>query len=225
MGILSRFRDIMASNINALLDKAEDPEKVIREFMRSLQSDLGKVKAETASVMADERRAKAALDECRAEIKKLQSYAEKSVEAGNDEDARRFLERKAVLAAKEAQLQASYDSAASNAANMKQMNDKLVSDIGQLEARHAALQGKMAAAKMQQKLNSIGSPMSGAAESVFGNLEEKVNQTYDEAMALAELRAGTKDDLDELFKEFEKSTNTSPDDELAAIKKKMNKNE
>ena len=52
MGILQRFKDIMASNINALLDKCEDPEKMIDQYMRNLESDLGKVKAETASVLS-----------------------------------------------------------------------------------------------------------------------------------------------------------------------------
>ena len=51
MGILTRFKDIMSANINALLDKCEDPEKMIDQYMRNLESDLGKVKAETASVM------------------------------------------------------------------------------------------------------------------------------------------------------------------------------
>ena len=52
-GILKRFGDIMASNINALLDKAEDPAKMIDQYLRNLESDLGKVKAETAAVMAE----------------------------------------------------------------------------------------------------------------------------------------------------------------------------
>lgn len=77
MGIMERFKDIMAANINALLDKAEDPEKMIDQYMRNLQSDLGKVKAETASVIAEESRAKRALDECNANITKMQTYAEK----------------------------------------------------------------------------------------------------------------------------------------------------
>ena len=55
MGILQRFKDIMAANINALLDKAEDPEKMIDQTMRNLTKDLGEVKKETAAVMADER--------------------------------------------------------------------------------------------------------------------------------------------------------------------------
>ena len=48
MGILKRFKDIMSSNINALLDKAEDPEKMIDQYLRDLQEDLRKVKSETA---------------------------------------------------------------------------------------------------------------------------------------------------------------------------------
>lgn len=53
MGIISRFKDIMSANINALLDKMEDPEKMVDQYLRNLESDLGKVKQETASVMAD----------------------------------------------------------------------------------------------------------------------------------------------------------------------------
>ena len=90
-GILQRFKDIMSSNINALLDKAEDPEKMIDQYLRNLESDLGKVKAETASVMAEETRTKRQLDECQEEINKMQSYAEKAVMAGNDDETKQFL--------------------------------------------------------------------------------------------------------------------------------------
>lgn len=221
MGILSRFREIMASNVNALLDKAEDPEKTIDDFMRSLSGDLGKVKAETASVLADERRAHRALEECKAEIGKLQRYAEKSVEAGNDEEARKFLEKKAPLAEKASRLQAAYDLAASNAASMKRMQDKLESDIGQLEERRTRLKGRMAAAKAQQRLNAIGSPLGGGIDSVFKAAEEKVESAYNEAMAVAELRAGTKEDLDKLFGQEEKGSGANAEEELAAIKAKM----
>ncbi|MEK3723586.1 PspA/IM30 family protein [Paenibacillus sp. FSL H8-0034] len=224
MGILSRFRDIMASNMNALLDKAEDPEKTIDNFMRNVNIDLGKVKAETASVLADERRTKRTLDDCQAEISKLQHYAEKAVEAGNEGDARKFLEKKVLLTEKERGLQAAYDVASLNAASMKQMQDKLVSDIGQLEARRDQLKGKMAAAKVQQRLNSIGSALGGGNDAVFEAMEEKVNRDYDEAIAIAELRAGKKDDLDELFAQDGKSSSRNAEDELAAIKEKMKKN-
>ena len=77
----------MSANINALLDKCEDPEKMIDQYMRNLESDLGKVKAETASVMAEETRCKRELDECTADVAKYQSYAEKALRAGNEADA------------------------------------------------------------------------------------------------------------------------------------------
>ncbi|MCY9517990.1 PspA/IM30 family protein [Paenibacillus apiarius] len=225
MGILSNFREIMESNVNALLDKTEDPEKTINDYMRNLNSDLGKVKAETASMLADERRAKRALDECNAEIKKLQKYAEKAVEAGNEEDALKFLERKATLAEKLSELQTAYDLASANAVKMKQMQDKLVSDMGRLEARRAELKEKLAAAKAQQRLIS-----GNDVNSSFDAMEEKANRALDEAMALAELRAGAKeDDLDDLIAQLEKNmstnTNTTAEDELAALKEKMNKKE
>ena len=119
MGIISRFKDIMAANINALLDKAEDPEKMIDQYLRNLESDLAKVKQETASVMAEEAKAKRQLDECTAEVAKMQSYAEKAVLAGNDEDAKRFLMKKKELVVKQTSLQDTYNMAAENAAKMR----------------------------------------------------------------------------------------------------------
>ncbi|WP_282938954.1 PspA/IM30 family protein [Paenibacillus sp. RC67] len=227
MGILSRLRDIMKVNINSILEHNDDLEKTIDEYMRSLNSDLGKVKSETATVLADERRAKTQLDECNAEIKKLQRYAEKSVEAGNEDDALKFLEKKAKLSERLIELQAAYDLASTHAANMKQMQDKLISDLGQLEARQIELKGKLAAAKLQQ-----GRSSSGDVQASFRAMEERTDQALNEVEALAELRAGTKeDDLDTLLEEMEKNSNTpantvslpKPEDELAAIRAKIKK--
>src|SRR5690625_1443005 len=95
MSILRRFKDIMSSNIHALLDKAEDPEKMIDQYLRNLNSDLGKVKSETATIMAEEQRVKREWNECKADIENMQNYAIKALEAGNEDDARKFLERKA----------------------------------------------------------------------------------------------------------------------------------
>ena len=67
MGIIQRFTDIMSANINALLDRAEDPAKMIDQYLRNLQEDLANVKEETATVMAEEKRAARELDECNAE--------------------------------------------------------------------------------------------------------------------------------------------------------------
>ena len=166
MGIIGRFKDIMSANINALLDKAEDPEKMIDQCLRDLESDLGKVKAETAAVMAEEQRAKRELDECNAEINKYQQYAEKAVVAGNDEDAKKFLAKKNQLVEQQTALQQAYDMGAANAAKMRQMHDKLVKDINDLNARKDSIKAKIAVAKTQEKINKIGSSVTGAQNSM-----------------------------------------------------------
>ena len=76
--ILKRFTDIMSANINALLDKVEDPAKMVDQYIRDIESDLGNVKAETAAVMAAEKKAKRDLDENTQEMEKMTRYAEKA---------------------------------------------------------------------------------------------------------------------------------------------------
>lgn len=222
MGILTRFKDIMSSNINALLDRAEDPEKMIDQLLRNLNSDLGKVKAETVSIMAEEQRSKRAFDECRSDIDKMQNYAVKALEAGNEDDARKFLERKTNLVKKESQLKAAYELATSNASQMRQMHDKLVSDIAELEARRAMLKGKAAVAKTQERINKIGSSVDDANRSIsaFDRMEQKVERALDEANAMAELNRAPKDDIESLAAKYDDNT-TDIDDELAALKEQL----
>ena len=213
-------------NINALLDKAEDPEKMIDQYLRNLESDLAKVKQETASVMAEETKTKRQLDECTEEIAKMQAYAEKAVLAGNDEDAKKFLMKKKDLVVKQASLQETYKLAADNAAKMRQMHDKLVSDISQLDARRDALKAKIAVAKTQETINKIGSSVNGAADSLsaFDKLEAKVNRKLDEANAMAELNNSGVNEVNDLERKYGAYTTSEVDDELAALKAKVGQN-
>ena len=226
MGILTRFKDIMSANINALLDKCEDPEKMIDQYMRNLESDLGKVKAETASVMAEETRCKRELDECTADVAKYQSYAEKALKAGNEADARTFLEKKQQLVSKQATLQQTYNIAADNAAKMRQMHDKLCKDIQSLEARRDAVKAKVAAAKAQERINKVGSSVNsvGTSMDAFGKMEAKANKMLDEANAMAELNRSGGDSINDIARKYEGMSTPEVDDELAALKAKMGQN-
>lgn len=225
MNILTRFKDIMSANVNALLDKAEDPEKMIDQCLRNLQGDLGKVKAETASIMAEEQRAKRDLDDCTEEIAKLQSYAVKALEAGNEGDARKFLEKKASLAQKQASLQQTYDAASLNASNMKAMHDKLTNDIKDLENRRSAIKGKMAVAKTQDRINKMTSSLSGANDSIaaFDRMEAKAQAALDKANAMAALNAVPEDETDALARKYDTTASSGVDDELAALKASLGK--
>ncbi len=223
MSILTRFKDIMASNINALLDKAEDPEKMIDQCLRNLNSDLGKVKSETAAIMAEEQQAKRALDECTEDIAKMQSYAIKALEANNETDAKKFLEHKASLSAKLAGLQEAHTLAHTNAMHMREMHDKLVADIGELESRKDMIKGKLAVAKTQERINKMTSSVSGANNSIasFERFEEMANQALDKANAMAELNKSQESSIDDLTAKYESSSSSSIDDELAALKARL----
>lgn len=224
MGILSRFKDIMSANINALLDKAEDPEKMIDQCLRNLNDDLGKVKAETASIMAEEARAKRELDECNAEMEKMQKYAIKALEKNNEDDARKFLEQKNALAAKQTGLQQTYDLAHTNADNMREMHRKLVNDINELESRKAMIKGKLQVAKTQERINKMTSSVGSANDSIasFEKFEALANKKLDEANAMAELnKSEKKSDLRDLTAKY--AEDSSVDDELAALKASLGK--
>ena len=226
-GILSRFKDIMSSNINALLDKVEDPMKMIDQYLRNLESDLGKVKAETAAVMAEETKSKRELDECIASINKMQTYAEKALLSGNEADARTFLSKKGELNNKLISIQQTYDIAKENSTKMREMHDKFIKDISQLNTRRDELKAKMAVANTQEKLNKIGSSVNGAIGNMskFDEMEAKINKKLDTANAMAELNNSQKEEnIDDLIAKYDnetKNTSSEIDNELSELKSKL----
>ncbi len=225
MSILKRFRDIMASNVNAALDKMEDPSKMIDQLLRDLNNDLAQVKSETAGIMAEETRAKRNLDEANADVIKYAAYAEKAVASGNDKDARLFLTKKAEAAQKAASLQQVYDAASSNATKMRQMHDKLVQQIGDLNSRRETVKAKVSVAKAQERINNITSNItdSTASISAFDRMEDKANQMLDRANAMAELNSNAAaDDLQEAMSKYD-TPDSDIDAELAALKAKLGK--
>ena len=225
MGIITRFKDIMAANFNALLDRCENPEKMIDQYLRNLEQDMAKVKAETASIMAEEKNAKRKLDECDSEIAKMTEYAKKAVAAGNDDEARQFLQKKAELSQKQVILAGNYELACENSVKMRQMHDKLESDIASLKNRRDMLKAKAKVAETQKKMNQLGSGLESAGNNMaaYERKEEKVNKMLDEADAMNELNTkSAADDIDALKRKYDAGSSSSAvDDELAALKAEM----
>jgi len=94
MGIFTRFRDIVSANINAMLDKAEDPEKLIKLMIREMEDTLIEIKASCAGVMANRNRVQRQLDETRSREMSWQERAELAVNKGRDDLAREALVEK-----------------------------------------------------------------------------------------------------------------------------------
>ena len=221
MSILNRFKDIMSANINALLDKCEDPAKMIDQYLRQLKEDLAEVKQETAAVMAEEKRTKRLVDDNAAEIAKYTDLAKKALTAGNEGDAKVFITKKQELEAHQADLEKTYALAHANAEKMREMHDKLTGDIQELEQRRLNVKAKMSVAKTQDKLNKINDSMKSAAGSMeaFERMEAKADRLLDEANSMAELNEEPKHSAEEIAKKYDKDS--SVDDELAKMKAEL----
>ena len=215
MGILSRFKTIMASNINAVFNKDEKhPEKAIEKYLDQLKYDLGQVKSETAAHEMDVRRAKMAYEEKRAEVEKLSRYVAKAEEAGNTSDAVIYQTKKDSASVEMDKLEAGYNEAKLNLESLSQMNEKLSSDIQSLEGKLQEIKQKMSAADAQEKMNQMAKKAGTAnSDEMFEKMNEKADYALDKANAYAELENSQKitdyDDISELSDRYENSTENS----------------
>lgn len=94
MGIFSRLSDIISSNINAMLDKAEDPEKLVRLMIQEMEDTLVELKASCAGVMASKKRVQRELDETRVRAQQWGDRAQLAVSKGREDLAREALVEK-----------------------------------------------------------------------------------------------------------------------------------
>lgn len=181
MGILSRFSEIMKSNINALLDRAEDPEKMADQMLRNTREQFAEVKAQTAAVMADAAKANRDAADCQADIARYQKAAENALISRNEGDAKKLIAQKQKLEEKYKALQQAADLANANADKMRQMYDKLASDIETLEARKDAIKAKTAAAKAQQSINRLvsGLPDTNSSLEAFDRMDARASKQLD----------------------------------------------
>jgi phage shock protein A len=94
MGIFTRFRDIISSNINAMLDRAEDPEKLIRLMIREMEDTLVELKSACAGVMAEAKKTERQRDQAAQRFRFWAEKADLAVSKGRDDLAREALVEK-----------------------------------------------------------------------------------------------------------------------------------
>ncbi len=223
MGILDRFTTIVKSNINALLDQAEDPSKMIDQYLYDMMESLAEVKQETAGVMAEETRTRKKMEENVAEATKYGDLAKKALQAGNEDDARVFIGKKQQLEASGKGLAEAYAVAHENAEKMRQMHDKLVSDIEELKRRREAIKAKVAVAKTQGKINEFHSASDKASDalSAFQRMEEKADRMLARENAMAQLNSTSADPAASLAEKYAAANDASVEDELAKLKAEL----
>ena len=225
MNIIERIDKIFKANINAILDKAEDPAKMIDETLRELYEDLAEVKDHTAAVMADEKAALRDKQDCELAIAEADNAARNALASGHEDDARKILEKKQQLNSSLTVLEQRYEMAKANSQKMREAHDKLVNDIQDLNSRKEFIKAKIKTAEAQEKINSMtkGNTVDTSASiEAFERWEAKADKMLDVAMAKAELNDDADADTPEdLVKKYSKGSTVEIDAEIAKMKEEM----
>lgn len=182
MGIFTRFRDIISSNINAMLDKAEDPEKLISLMIREMEDTLVEIKASCAGVMANRKRLQRYMSDAQSHAGKWEQKARLAVSKGRDDLAREALLEKRKYSERSASLER-------ECSELGGLVDQYHEDIRQLEAKlgsarekqRALVQRHIHANKKRQAQEEIRRMESTEAVVRFEEFENRIERMEAEA--------------------------------------------
>ncbi|MEQ6388684.1 PspA/IM30 family protein [Bacillaceae bacterium S4-13-58] len=215
-----RVKTIVNSELNSMLEKAEDPVKMLDQFMRDMAEDIQEAESAVAKQMASEKMLKRKYDDALEMVKKRQTQAEKAIEAGDEDLARRALEDKQNQQNQVDSLKVIYEQAHSDTENLRTKLDEMKREYHEMKIKKDSLKARAESAKTRTKMNrtmsSIGNDDSKRG---FERMEEKVLQFEAEAETTEDLETSNRSLDDEL----KKLDDSGVEDELAALKKKLGK--
>ena len=217
MKFFARVSDIISSNVNDLLDRAEDPEKMVKLLIVEMEEHIEKARESAAKAIAGEKLLEANLQKNREAAADWQAKAEAAIERGEDDLARKCLERKKDHQKIADSLQPQWEAARRTSDALKADFRRLEEKVEDARRRRDALIARQLAAQAQKEVASIAPAMSKAQQSFakFDRMERKVEQIEAEAQALVELSDTDRD----LTKEVEHSLlQAEIDVEMAALK-------
>jgi phage shock protein A len=221
MGILERIRTVVKANINALISKAEDPEKMLNQLVMDMGEQLVEAKRQVAMSIADEKKLERQMLENRAQAEDWEKKAMLAVKAGKDDLAKEALLRKNEYDGYAAQFQKEYEGQHSSVEQLKDALRQLQSKIDEANRKKNLLIARAKRAEAQKMIQStMGSLSNTSSFDTFERMSSKVEQIEAEAEAAGELNEVSPDQkLEEKFKELEGTA--SADQMLEDLKKKM----
>ena len=219
MAIFQRISDIIKANINDLLDKAEDPEKMVKQIILEMEGQIDSATQGLGQAMAGQKTAKKQLDAARAEVESWENKAKAALAAGNEELARTALQRKVTLQDSLVKFEAQYEQISNQVSTLEGQLKEMKAKLEEARARKNMIiaRSKMADASLQvAKTISSGSVDSAMAK--LDKLEEKVIEKESISEAYSEL---TVDDpvVIDAYEMLE--TQYAVDQELAKLKAEM----
>lgn len=217
MGLFDRIRRVVGANLNDLVSKAEDPEKMLEQAIMEMQEDLVQLRQGVAQAIAAQKRTEKQYNDAQNEINKWQRNAQLALQKGDENLARQALERKKTFTDTGNALKTSLDQQTTQVEGLKRSLMQLESKISEAKTKKEMLKARITAAKAQEQLQGMVRGMnSSSAMSAFERMEEKVMMQEARAQSAGEL-AGA--DLESQFAALESGSDV--DDELAALKAQM----
>ena len=218
--LFKRVKTVVDSELNALLDKAEDPVKMLEQFMRDMESDIRDAETAVAKQIANEKMLQKKYEDATKMVEKRDEQAIKAIEAGNDDLARRALEDKKIHSQTADTLKESYDRAKLDSDSVRKKLDEMKAEYYEMKLKKDSLKARAESAKTRTKMNRTLSGIgSDDSKRGFERMEEKVLQYEAEAETSEDMRSSNRS-LDDDFAALEKN---DVDDELAAVKRKLGK--
>ncbi len=224
MSIFSRFSTMIKSNINDLISRAEDPEKMLNQIILDMREQLAKAKREVAGAIADERKLKRQLDEATKQMKAWERRALLAVQEGRDDMAKQALVRHEEQAEHVATFERSWQAQRQETENLKASLRQLHEKIEEAKRKRNLLIAKQKRAQAQRRIHQTMSGLSDtSAFEAFNRMAERIEEDERRNQAEAEVsEALAGDTLEDEFVRLEAgSTATDLDDKLLALKAKM----
>ncbi len=220
MGVMERLSTLIRANINDMLDHAEDPEIMLNQILRDMQTEIGNARSQVADMMAQE---KLFSDDLKAEQDKtahMEERAEYYVRQGNDAMAREALKRKsdsdANIAVLQQQLNAQTDMVTRLRSQLDALNDKYQNALSNREN----LLARYHRAKAQQQITRTMSNLDVTDYSgQLSRMEQRIRTTEARSDAETQLNNDMSADTTSMFDDAER--NTDIDNQLAALKSRV----
>ncbi|MEI7771824.1 MAG: PspA/IM30 family protein [Chloroflexales bacterium] len=217
MSILGRITDLISANVNAMLDKAEDPEKMANEYLRQLTNELYEARTSVAAAMADETKLEQRRIASQRETDQWQSKAEAALRAADEALAKAALARKVQSQKLAEQYQQQETAQEQQVTALQDALVNLETRIAEVKAKKELIIAKKNRAATQEAIQRATANMGRvSAIDKLDDLEEKVDDRLAKADAMAKLEQGS---LENKFRNLEKDQEV--DSELAELKRKM----
>ena len=220
MGILTRMKTVLKSNVNAALDSVEDTERMLNQTVLDMQQQLAKAKQQVAVSIADEKRLERQYKENQAQTESWMEKAKLAVQKGNDELAKAALARKTEYEGLASEYKTQYEAQKASVEKLKSSLRELERKIEEAKRQKDLLIARSKRANAQKAIHQTMSGMStnAGAFDTFERMKNKVDDAEAKAEAAEEMATSGEASLDREFAELEKS---SVDDELASLKAQM----